>query len=287
MKLVLPLSRVVGSIRLVHTRRVVLCWPQFNVAANGDASVGAPIGCTCGRWGVFRRYCYAARRLCNARMYRAALTACTLGLLTSCSSAAHDPTRTTVRQEPQKSRGLVAFFAVLGAPRTAHDELPPSGRALLAEQPNLIAPQNYTHARSVSTQWSTWLIPAKGEQLCLIRELYPLRILQAVGLPPIAAADCATVEEARHGQLVITQSAGATVHGMADVLGVVPDGVRSVMITSRNHRRTSTLVARNAYAAAVATPMQVSFLTHDDHGHLRRYVIPIVTPTTTSPRATG
>jgi len=146
-----------------------------------------------------------------------------------------------------------AAFAILRRPRTAADDFreirPGAGpfganpalarTALAPARPGGVVP------RLVS------VVPAAGN-VCL-------RILEAV---PVAQWWCAPTARARRGGLIVTLLPPAPTPRAAStqfVIGLVPDGVRSVTIAGLRGGGHKVAVRRNVYATALYEPQTISF----------------------------
>jgi hypothetical protein len=107
-----------------------------------------------------------------------------------------------------------------------------------------------------------WLVPAADGELCLVHLIHPLiaRIAGRVLAPAVARA-CAGGEEAERGQLLEVRSLTLGAYAdRAELLGVVPDGVRAVSVERAGVLAPVTVpVARNAYRAIVREPTSVRF----------------------------
>jgi hypothetical protein len=163
---------------------------------------------------------------------------------------------------PQRVEG----FSVLAEPASADDALP----AQIAEALEPSAGSGFTRAdlmaaRRVLPDSPVWLLPSAGGELCLAALDYPLVRQDGPNvLPPVPSSSCSTIPEALAGRLVVTRSLGTTVRtarGLAQVYGVVPDGVDRVQVFFRHGRTVSTEAIRNGYEFVVADPEGIEFRT--------------------------
>ncbi len=154
-------------------------------------------------------------------------------------------------------RSGAKVFSVLETRRTERDRLPSvrGGRRGAVSD----------GADADRTRWlaaGVWLVPA-GSELCLVYLVRALTAAPSGGrLPPAIVQQCATVVHAAAGQLVASQSLSPSSHavpGATRVLGLVPDGVRTVTIFDANGGTTEVRVRRNFYAGSVAEPTAVRF----------------------------
>ncbi len=170
-------------------------------------------------------------------------------------------------------------FAVF-ASRTADDELPREVAAALARsaEPEF-RNADIEAARRVLALEPVWLVPASGNEVCIVRIVYPLPgATQGSGITPAIAHSCVSEREAQAGRLVTTQTLGSSPSESTRtrVIGVAPDGVAAVTIAASHGLATAALVQRNGYEAVVAGPVSVVLRTYYDH-RVVRHTIPLGT----------
>jgi hypothetical protein len=164
------------------------------------------------------------------------------------------------------------YFSVLHATRTLDDELPPAGRALLVGSTRLVFPVGAAgYARRLFGGQPAWLVPAADGVICIMDEVFAVaRASGGRSLPPQPGLTCAYIDEAKAGRLVVTHSGSPAAHGKSLVMGVAPDGVRAVIITSGDGHKTTVPVMRNGYVGLVNWPVQGAFVTCASCGKARR-----------------
>jgi hypothetical protein len=154
-----------------------------------------------------------------------------------------------VRSAAAKPGSASDYFKVLRSPRDANDHLPPTARSV---------------ARDVETEWGidlqrsgirqvyrrpgnrVWLVPGKG-WLCLL-------IVHRGGY-----LGCATVSDARRGQLHATFGAGSHGFGWLEEVRVLPDRARAVRVSSENGRTIRPQIRHNHFRALFPTPAELTF----------------------------
>jgi hypothetical protein len=172
------------------------------------------------------------------------------------------------------------YFAVLRAARQVVDQLPATIRATLANSagPTFDA-TDLEAARHVPSATPAWLVPAANGEVCFVRLVRAL--VSGPGgkpLPPSTELLCGSLESARSGELVATQSTSSTASGSRfRVVGVAPNGVSSVTVTASDGRRSRVPVVSNAYAATISDPVAVTLVTHFGGRRMAR-TIPLQTP---------
>jgi hypothetical protein len=125
-------------------------------------------------------------------------------------------------------------------------------------------------ARAISPLGGVWLVPNGESDLCLVRLIAPLiPVLDGEHLPDGVIRSCATARAASQGRLVEVQALVTSRHvsGRNLVVGIVPDGVRSVTI-SLLHGSRHLSVARNSFGALVGIPTALTFA--DPNGVVQR-----------------
>jgi len=149
-------------------------------------------------------------------------------------------------------------FAVLRSRRTSDDGLPASAlHALASSRRPYFAASSYRGARRVLASPPAWLLSANGGDLCLVHIIYPLlSSFHGELLAPTPTFTCGSPAQARQGRLLDVQSLSttATARAPALVLGVLPDGIGSVTIGSRDGPDVTAPVLRNAFAAKIRAP---------------------------------
>jgi hypothetical protein len=162
-----------------------------------------------------------------------------------------------------------AAFEVFDDASTADDLLPREAAAALSQSPEPeFTEVDIRDARRVLAEDPVWLVPTTNDELCLVRVVYPL-VATAHGkaLSPATTHTCTTEAAAQAGRLVETESLAASPSGSRStrVVGVAPNGVLTVAITSTVHTHTTVAVDRNAYETVLDDPDVVTFVTHRDH----------------------
>ncbi len=158
----------------------------------------------------------------------------------------------------------VEGFSVLAERASADDVLPAQiAEALEPSAGSGFTRADLTAARRVLPGSPVWLLPSARGELCLAAINYPLVKQHGPNrLPPVPSFSCSTIPEALGGRLVVTRSLGTTVrtaHGLAQVYGVVPDGVDRVRVFFRHGRTVSTEAIRNGYEFVVDDPEGIEF----------------------------
>jgi hypothetical protein len=182
-----------------------------------------------------------------------------LGIVGGCGSAS--PPDSSLAS-PATKRSVTAFH-VLTEALTGDDAVPRQFAATLENSTQTeISARDVAAARRVLPDNPAWLFTAGENEVCLAREVYPLiPSMNGVALQPALEFSCEAVSAAEAGKLVETQSLATTQAAIspARVVGIVPDGVTSVVVRLRGGQRVRVAVARNAYEATVRKPMDVEF----------------------------
>jgi hypothetical protein len=151
------------------------------------------------------------------------------------------------------------------APRPS-DALPAEVRDALARSFDAEFTAADLHAaRRVLADAPGWLVPATGDQVCLVDLVAPTvaSLGGSPAPPPAIAHDCTSEATALGGGLVESQSRTAGAYARsARVVGVVPDGVSEVTVHERGRPPLIVDVIRNAYDVVVPDPVAVSFALH-------------------------
>jgi hypothetical protein len=137
-------------------------------------------------------------------------------------------------------------FAVLRAPRRPRDTLRADLRQTLAVKTFHVRIFEARRLRLPASLPATWIVPGPTG-LCLVQPL-PRDLGEFGGA-------CVTNEQARRGLLFVRNVVPAG--RPASVVGVVPDGIRSVIVRGVNAARLE--VAVNAYGGRVRRPRAVEF----------------------------
>jgi hypothetical protein len=176
-----------------------------------------------------------------------------------------------------------AHEATLPAPRLAAFDAPPTAEdrvshevatALAQSLRPEFSSQDIRAARRVLLDHPGWLVPAANGEVCLVHVVYPtVSELGGATLPPATAHACAPESAALGEGIVESQSlTSGTYARTARIVGVVPNDVGTVTITSRAGVRTAATVIRNAYEAVIQEPVAISFVVHR-HGRLYTHVV--------------
>jgi len=165
------------------------------------------------------------------------------------------------RIETFPTPGLAAF----DAPATREDRV--SHEVATALSQNLrpeFSTRDIHAARRVLLDHPGWLVPAEDGEVCLVHVIYPtVTELGGAALPPATAEVCAPEAVVLAEGIVESQSlTSGTYARTARIVGVVPNDVGTVTITSRAGERTPVTVIRNAYEAILEEPVAVSFVVH-------------------------
>jgi hypothetical protein len=120
-----------------------------------------------------------------------------------------------------------------------------------------------------------WLVPANDGDLCLVRLTYATSLgARSAALPPSLTRTCLSDAEAKLGRLVETQTPGSSTRGerQTAVIGVVPDGVRTVTLVSWRGSRETVSVRDNAYEGSLVDPREAQFVLYRNARALRRRI---------------
>jgi|ERR1700683_760090 len=217
-----------------------------------------------------------------------ALVLCLAGglvfLLTGCGSAGTSSQREQSAANGADTQSTLtsarSLFSVLSSARTSDDMLPsvqrsPGGPLVVGSGLSTNA-ASVSAARRVSSTVPAWLVPESDERLCLLYTVNAL-MLGPGGrpLPPAVVQQCTTVAAATAGRLVVTQSLSPSSRAGSRsilVIGVVPDGVRSVSVISGDGHQTVASARRNSYASTVVDPTAVKFSDRVDKGTVSRQI---------------
>lgn len=121
-----------------------------------------------------------------------------------------------------------------------------------------------------------WLVPTEGGGLCLLRVVDPLvKSKDGQRLPAAIDPVCVDRSMAERGRLMATLSLTTVPRRRVPtaVFGVVPDGVRRVVVRTDDGRRRVVVVSRNGYEATVTNPVSLSFVLGQGEDR-HRYSIP-------------
>lgn len=141
-------------------------------------------------------------------------------------------------------------FAVLRALKTSTDDLPPAVMQLASPDRaphKSITPEGTLETRRIQPgRTSTWLVTDKAGQICLFGLIQPLAGVHA---PPSLEERCVTLSEAMQGKLRFILG-GSSDREPAYILGVVPDNVSSVVLSSAAGHRRRVAIVNNSYVAS-------------------------------------
>jgi hypothetical protein len=176
-----------------------------------------------------------------------------LATLTSSSGAPPQPERGQPLPAPRPEIHAVpaaeaALFAVLRSPRTAADAFAPlhAGSGPLGADPALA--RGVRERRGGLSAGLVSVIPANGA-VCL-------RIPAA---DAVAQWWCQPTAAAARGELLAAVRPGGRLRASNQlIVGLVPDGVRSVQITTASGERRVVAVVRNVYDTQIYAPQRVS-----------------------------
>jgi hypothetical protein len=117
-----------------------------------------------------------------------------------------------------------------------------------------------------------WLVTAATGEVCLVRSMSPLGASSQAGTA--VGHSCVPEAVAQNGGLHETQSLTTSVTGIGkeQIIGAVPNGVRSVTILSGRGLRTPAPVYRNAYEVVVSDPRAVMYTTRAGR-HLVKHTV--------------
>lgn len=167
-------------------------------------------------------------------------------------------------------------FAVFDGAPSAADAVTPEVAATLSRS---IKPEfdnaEIEDARRVLADDPGWLLPAANGEICLVQLIYPVANADHVeALPALPVISCEPQARAQAGELVATHSLSSSVTEAAkiQVVGIVPDGVRTVKIISHAERAPTVDVVRNAYEAVVPDPVSIRFVTATDHKQITHVI---------------
>ncbi len=170
-------------------------------------------------------------------------------------------------------------FAVLDREGTDDDLLPSDLVVTLKQsvQPEFTS-EDLTLARRVLPETPAWLLPSAKGELCLVTLNYALiTVVRGMAQPPAASGECVSEREARLGRLVLLRSLATTptsTNQRTQVIGIVPDGVRTVIVDGGAPPATSVDVSRNAYTVAVSAPRRIHYQAVHD-GRLATIAVPV------------
>jgi hypothetical protein len=197
---------------------------------------------------------------------------CVIGALSigGCGSGgAHVEKTQHVAAWTQSARGA---FAVLASRATPEDSLP---RVFRGSQMSVRSARDPTLvARRLFVGPSVWFAVEQDRRLCLLYIVAPLLAgTNQMRLPSATVRQCASLAESVAGRLVVTQSyASRGASGAVLVMGVVPNGVGTVVVGSAAGRHDVVRVSRNGYRAMVREPAFVQFRYYRAGRTVRGYV---------------